>query len=79
MSALPLWTWGVEIVIEPVNHLQVGFNNSLAEVQRLIAEIDVPVFKPMLDTIHMNIEETSLDRAGLPLREVVGSCAPVRE
>ena len=51
---------GVEIVIEPVNHLQVGFNNSLAEVQRLIAEIDVPVFKPMLDTIHMNIEETSL-------------------
>ena len=51
---------GVEIVIEPVNHLQVGFNNSLAEVQRLIAEIDVPVFKPMVDTIHMNIEETSL-------------------
>ncbi len=51
---------GVEIVIEPVNHLQVGFNNSLAEVQRLIAEIDMPVFKPMLDTIHMNIEETSL-------------------
>ncbi len=51
---------GVEFVIEPVNHLQVGFNNSLAEVQHLIAEIDVPVFKPMLDTIHMNIEETSL-------------------
>ena len=51
---------GVEFVIEPVNHLQVGFNNSLAEVKQLIAEIDVPVFKPMLDTIHMNIEETSL-------------------
>ncbi len=51
---------GVEFVIEPVNHLQVGFNNSLAEVQRLIAEIDLPVFKPMLDTIHINIEETSL-------------------
>ena len=51
---------GAEFVIEPVNHLQVGFNNSLAEVQRLIAEIDLPVFKPMLDTIHINIEETSL-------------------
>ena len=51
---------GVEFVIEPVNHLQVGFNNSLAEVQRLIDEIDVPAFKPMLDTIHMNIEENSL-------------------
>ena len=51
---------GVELVVEPVNHLQVGFNNSLAEVQQLIAAIDVPVFKPMVDTIHMNIEETSL-------------------
>ena len=54
---------GVELVIEPVNHLQVGFNNSLAEVQQLITAIDVPVFKPMLDTIHMNIEETSLTDA----------------
>jgi sugar phosphate isomerase/epimerase len=51
---------GIEIVIEPVNHLQVGFNNSLAEVRQLIAAIDVPAFKPMLDTIHMNIEETSM-------------------
>lgn len=53
---------GVEVVIEPVNHLQVGFNNTLAEVQQLITAIDVPVFKPMLDTIHMNIEETSLTK-----------------
>ena len=51
---------GVELVIEPVNHLQVGFNNSLAEVQQLIAAIDVPAIRPMLDTIHINIEETSL-------------------
>lgn len=51
---------GVELVIEPVNHLQVGFNHSLTEVQALIAAIDVPAFKPMLDTIHMNIEERSL-------------------
>ena len=51
---------GVKLVIEPVNHLQVGFNNCVAEVQRLIAAIDVPVFAPMVDTIHMNIEETSL-------------------
>ena len=51
---------GVDIVIEPINHLQVGFNNSVAEVQQLIAAIGVPAFKPMVDTIHMNIEETSL-------------------
>lgn len=51
---------GVELVIEPVNHLQVGFNNSVAEVRRLIEAIGSPAFKPMVDTIHMNIEDTSL-------------------
>ena len=51
---------GVTIVIEPVNHLQVGFNHSVAEVRELIAKIDSPALKSMVDTIHMNIEDTSL-------------------
>lgn len=51
---------GVELVVEPINHLQVGFNNSVQEVRELIAAIDVPALRPMVDTIHMNIEETSL-------------------
>src|SRR3990172_5611455 len=51
---------GVEIVIEPVNHLQVGFNHSVAEVRRLIDKVGSPAVKPMVDTIHMNIEERSL-------------------
>lgn len=51
---------GVEVVVEPVNHLQVGFNNSVAEVRRLIAEVGSPALKPMVDTIHMNVEERSL-------------------
>ena len=63
---------GVDLVIEPVNHLQVGFNNSVAEVQRLIAAVDVPVFKPMVDTIHMNIEETSLTAPILDCGESLG-------
>ena len=51
---------GVDIVIEPVNHLQVGFNNSVAEVLRLIDTVGSPAVKPMVDTIHMNIEDPSL-------------------
>ena len=51
---------GVTIVIEPVNHLQVGFNNSVAEVRELIVKVGSPALKPMVDTIHMNIEDTSL-------------------
>jgi sugar phosphate isomerase/epimerase len=51
---------GVDLVIEPVNHLQVGFNNTVAEVQSLIAAIGSPAVRPMVDTIHLNIEERSL-------------------
>ncbi len=51
---------GVDIVIEPVNHLQVGFNNSVGEVLRLIRDTGSAALHPMVDTIHMNIEETSL-------------------
>ena len=65
---------GVELVIEPVNHLQVGFNNSVAEVCQLIEAIGSPVFRPMVDTLHMNIEETSLTQpihvCGTALRHV---------
>ncbi len=51
---------GVEVVVEPVNHLQVGFNNSVAEVRHLIQQIGSPALRPMVDTIHMNIEDPSL-------------------
>ena len=50
----------VKMVIEPVNHLQVGFNNSVSEVLRLIECVNSPSIRPMVDTIHLNIEEKSL-------------------
>ena len=51
---------GVEIVFEPVNHLQVGFNNTVGEVLSLIERVGSDAIKPMVDTIHLNIEERSL-------------------
>jgi sugar phosphate isomerase/epimerase len=50
----------VDIVVEPINHLQVGFNNSVGEVLDLIATTGSSRLHPMVDTIHMNVEETSL-------------------
>ena len=50
----------VPIIIEPVNHLQVGFNHTAAEVAELIHRIGSPAVTLMLDTIHMNIEERSM-------------------
>jgi sugar phosphate isomerase/epimerase len=50
---------GVEFVLEPVNHLQVGFNNSVQEVLETIERIGSPAFRPMVDTLHLHIEEHS--------------------
>jgi sugar phosphate isomerase/epimerase len=50
---------GVQLVLEPVNHLQVGFNNSVKEVLATIERIGSPAVRPMVDTLHMNIEEHS--------------------
>ena len=51
---------GVDIVIEPINHLQVGFNHTVKDVRKLLTAIGSNRFHPMIDTIHMNIEETSM-------------------
>ncbi len=65
---------GVEFVVEPVNHLQVGFHNSVAEVRALCARVGSPALRPMVDTIHMNIEDPSLTQpiidCGADLRHV---------
>jgi 5-keto-L-gluconate epimerase len=50
---------GVAVVIEPVNHLQVGFHNSVREVCDLIRRVGSRALHPMVDTLHMNIEESS--------------------
>jgi sugar phosphate isomerase/epimerase len=51
---------GATIVLEPVNHLQVGFNHTAAEAAALVQRIGSPALTYMLDTIHLNIEERSI-------------------
>ncbi len=62
------------LVVEPVNHLQVGFHNTVAEVRQLVREIGSPAVRPMVDTVHLNIEERSLTgpvlECGAELRHV---------
>ncbi len=63
-----------EFVIEPVNHLQAGFVNTVDEVRTMIRTIGSPAIRPMVDTVHMNIEERSLTQpiydCGAELRHV---------
>jgi sugar phosphate isomerase/epimerase len=53
-------TAGTTVVLEPVNHLQVGFNHTAAEAVAMIDRVGSPGLGYMLDTIHLNIEERSV-------------------
>jgi sugar phosphate isomerase/epimerase len=52
--------WGTVVVLEPVNHLQVGFNHTAAEAAAMVERVGSPGLSYMLDTIHLNIEERSV-------------------
>jgi len=52
---------GGELVLEPVNHLQVGFHHTADEAVQLISRVGSSGLGYMLDTIHMHIEERSVD------------------
>jgi 5-keto-L-gluconate epimerase len=49
----------VSLVLEPVNHLQVGFHHTAAEAADVVARVGSPGLGYMLDTIHLHIEERS--------------------
>ena len=51
---------GVMLVLEPVNHLQVGFHHTAAEAAALVERVGSPALGYMLDTIHLHIEERSV-------------------
>jgi sugar phosphate isomerase/epimerase len=51
---------GVVIAVEPVNHLEVGWHNTIADVARLVRSIARPSARLMIDTFHMNIEERDM-------------------
>jgi sugar phosphate isomerase/epimerase len=50
----------VTIAFEPVNHGEVGFHNTIAEVAGLIRSLNLPGVRMMIDTFHMNIEEKDM-------------------
>jgi len=48
---------GVTVAFEPVNQLEVGFNNTIAAVAGIVRRMNLPGLRMMVDTFHMNIEE----------------------
>jgi D-psicose/D-tagatose/L-ribulose 3-epimerase len=54
-------SFGGKVVLEPVNHLQVGFHHTAAEAAALVRRVGSPALGYMLDTIHVHIEERSME------------------
>ena len=51
---------GVTVAVEPVNRYECGvFHNTVADVLTMLARVDSPALRVMVDTFHMNIEERS--------------------
>jgi len=51
---------GAVLAFEPVNHEEVGFHNTIAEVAGVVRRLNLPGVRMMIDTFHMNIEEKDL-------------------
>ncbi len=65
---------GVTLAIEPLNRFETSFVNLAAQAIEIVDRVGHPACQMMLDTFHMNIEETSLHdairAAGARLRHV---------
>jgi sugar phosphate isomerase/epimerase len=51
---------GATLAFEPVQHGEVGFHNTIAEVAGVVRAMNLPGVRLMIDTFHINIEERDL-------------------
>lgn len=54
---------GLTLVLEPGNRYETDFIHTVAEALDLLAAVNLPSVRLMLDTFHMNIEEVSIPDA----------------
>lgn len=54
---------GVTMCVEPLNRFETSFINLARQVIEIVERVDKPACQIMLDTFHMNIEESSLGDA----------------
>lgn len=54
---------GLMIALEPLNRFESDLVNTAEDVMRLVDDIDHPAARVMLDSFHMSIEETDMERA----------------
>jgi len=78
------WKWAVEsvcsltetaannrvtLVIEPLNRYESCVVNTAEDVSRFVKEVNHPNVRALLDTYHMNIEESDIEKAFLAVQD----------
>lgn len=59
------------IAFEPVNHLETVYHNTIDSVASLVRDFHRPSLQLMIDTFHMNIEETSMTECLPGIRDIL--------
>jgi D-psicose/D-tagatose/L-ribulose 3-epimerase len=59
----------VKLVIEPLNRYESCIVNTAEDVSRFVAEVNHPNVRALLDTYHMNIEESDVEKAFPTVRD----------
>jgi 5-keto-L-gluconate epimerase len=62
---------GVTLAFEPVQFGEVGFHNTIAEVAKLVRNMNLSGVRMMIDTFHMNIEEKDMLAPICPIRDIL--------
>jgi len=64
--------FGMEIDLEPVNRYELGYHSKVQEIADVVRRIDKPNVKILIDTFHMNIEESSIGAALVSAASLIG-------
>jgi sugar phosphate isomerase/epimerase len=63
---------GLEFDLEPVNHFELNYHNTVGDMAGFIREINKPNLKILIDTYHMYLEERSLEQAVFQAKGILG-------
>lgn len=63
---------GLEFDMEPVNHFELNYHNTVGDMAAFIREIGKPNLKILIDTYHMYLEERSIEEAVLQAKGILG-------
>jgi sugar phosphate isomerase/epimerase len=65
-------TYGIEVDLEAVNHNEINYHNTVADVAGFIKTIGKDNLRLLIDTYHMHLEESSIEKAVNEANDQIG-------